>query len=94
MALDAKTGKVNWSIKTGDPGDRRNEHRHRAAGQGQGHRRRLGRRIWRARPVTAYSLKDGKEIWKAYSTGPDAEMLVDPEKTTMLGKAHRQATAR
>ena len=25
-------------------------------------------------------------IWRAYSTGPDNEMLVDPEKTTELGK--------
>ena len=36
--------------------------------------------------MTAYSLKDGKLAWKAYSTGPDNEMLIDPEKTTSLGK--------
>jgi glucose dehydrogenase len=87
VALDAKTGKVKWSVKTGDPGHRRDQHRHRAAGQGQGHRRHLGRRIWRARPG-AYGLSTlpAAGAWKAYSTGPDAEMLVDPEKTTHLGK--------
>ena len=36
--------------------------------------------------VTAYNIKDGSMAWRAYSTGPDAEMLVDPEKTTELGK--------
>jgi PQQ-dependent dehydrogenase (methanol/ethanol family) len=36
--------------------------------------------------LTAYNVKDGSLAWRAYSTGPDAEMLVDPEKTTVLGK--------
>ncbi len=36
--------------------------------------------------VTAYNLKDGKQAWRGYSMGPDGEMLVDPEKTTHLGK--------
>jgi PQQ-dependent dehydrogenase (methanol/ethanol family) len=36
--------------------------------------------------VTAYNLKDGKRAWRAYSMGPDADILVDPEKTMSLGK--------
>ena len=36
--------------------------------------------------ITAYNLKDGSLAWRAYSTGPDAETLIDPEKTTHLGK--------
>ena len=36
--------------------------------------------------LTAYDTKTGKQVWRAYSTGPDAGMLVDPEKTTHLGK--------
>ena len=35
--------------------------------------------------IKAYDL-DGKELYTAYSTGPDAEMLVDPEKTTSMLK--------
>jgi len=31
--------------------------------------------------VIAYDVKTGKKIWTGYSTGPDAEMLVDPAKT-------------
>ena len=36
--------------------------------------------------VTAYNLKDGKQVWRGYSMGPDSDMLIDPEKTTHLGK--------
>ncbi len=36
--------------------------------------------------MTAYNIKDGKQVWKAYSEGPDDQILVDPEKTTALGK--------
>jgi PQQ-dependent dehydrogenase (methanol/ethanol family) len=36
--------------------------------------------------VTAYNMSDGSEAWRAYSVGPDDEMLVDPEKTTHLGE--------
>jgi lanthanide-dependent methanol dehydrogenase len=36
--------------------------------------------------LTAYDMKTGKQVWRAYSTGPDDMMLVDPEKTTHLGK--------
>ena len=86
VALDAKTGEVKWSVQNGDP----------AAGQTntatvlpvkdkvlvgisggefgvRGH-------------VTAYDMKTGAQVWRAFSTGPDAEMLVDPEKTMVLGK--------
>ena len=48
VALDAKTGKVEWSVKNGDPG--KGEHRHfRAARrQGQGSGRHFRRRVRRA----------------------------------------------
>ena len=36
--------------------------------------------------VTAYDLETGELVWRAYSTGPDDEMLVDPENTTHLGE--------
>lgn len=31
--------------------------------------------------LAAYNIKDGSPAWKAYSTGPDAEMKIDPDKT-------------
>ncbi|WP_424931034.1 methanol/ethanol family PQQ-dependent dehydrogenase [Amaricoccus macauensis] len=36
--------------------------------------------------VTAYNMESGEQEWRAYSMGPDEEMLVDPENTTHLGE--------
>ena len=36
--------------------------------------------------VTAYDINSGKKVWRAYSMGPDSDILVDPEKTISLGK--------
>src|SRR5258708_1600478 len=86
VALDAKTGKEVWTAKNGDPAKG-------ATGTSaplvvkdkvligisggefgvQGH-------------VTAYDLKSGKQVWRAFSEGPDDQIMVDPEKTTVLGK--------
>ncbi len=49
VALDAKTGKVVWSVKTDDPGEGCDRHRRADGGQGQGVCRRLRRRVRRAR---------------------------------------------
>ncbi|MTH66414.1 methanol/ethanol family PQQ-dependent dehydrogenase [Paracoccus shanxieyensis] len=86
VALDSKTGEVKWSVKTGDPAVGETNTTtvlpvkdKVIVGVSGGEYGVRGR-------VTAYNLKDGSEAWKAYSTGPDAEMLVDPEKTMALGK--------
>ncbi|WP_288948054.1 methanol/ethanol family PQQ-dependent dehydrogenase [uncultured Paracoccus sp.] len=86
VALDAKTGEVKWSVKTGDPAIGETNTAtvmpvkdKVIVGVSGGEYGVRGR-------VTAYSLADGKEVWKAWSTGPDEELLVDPEKTTHLGK--------
>jgi PQQ-dependent dehydrogenase (methanol/ethanol family) len=36
--------------------------------------------------VTAYNVRDGSLAWRAYSTGPDNEMLMDPQRTTHMGQ--------
>jgi PQQ-dependent dehydrogenase (methanol/ethanol family) len=86
VALDAKTGKVAWSVKTDDPGkgatgtDAPFVFKDKVyVGVSGGE---FGVRGW----VSAYSVADGKLIWRAYSEGPDSDILVDPQKTTMLGK--------
>jgi lanthanide-dependent methanol dehydrogenase len=86
VALDAKDGKVVWSVKDGDPskGQTATEapfvYKDKVfIGSSGGE---FGVRGW----VTAYNIKDGKPVWTAYSEGPDKDILVDPEKTTMLGK--------
>ena len=86
VALDARTGRLEWSVRNGDP--KRGETATAAplvvkdkvlVGDSGGEFGVRGK-------ITAYDVKDGRMVWRAYSTGPDKDMLVDPEKTTMLGK--------
>jgi PQQ-dependent dehydrogenase (methanol/ethanol family) len=86
VALDAKTGNVAWSVMDGE------------AGKGQSGTDapfvfkdkvlvgvsggEFGVRGW----VSAYNIKDGKLVWRAFSEGPDSDTLIDPAKTTALGK--------
>ena len=86
VALDAKTGQVAWSVKNGDPGK-----------GGTGTSAPLvvkdkvligisGGEFGVQCHVTAYDLKTGKQVWRAFSEGPDDQIMVDPVKTTELGK--------
>ena len=86
VALDAKTGKVVWSVKTDDPAKGATgtdapmvvkDKVYVGVSGGE-----FGVKGW----LAAYSVKDGKEVWRAYSEGPDKDILVDPQKTTSLGK--------
>jgi alcohol dehydrogenase (cytochrome c) len=85
VALDAKTGQLVWKAVNGDP--KKGETMTGAptvvkdkviVGISGGEFGVRGR-------MTAYNIKDGSLAWKAYSTGPDNEMLIDPQKTTSLG---------
>ncbi|MFS8036318.1 lanthanide-dependent methanol dehydrogenase XoxF5 [Xanthobacter sp. AM11] len=86
VALDAKSGKVLWSVVNGDP--KKGETNTATVmpvkdklivGISGGE---FGVRCH----VTAYDLNTGKQAWRAYSMGPDSEILLDPEKTTDLGR--------
>ncbi len=89
VAIDAKTGKEVWKVKNGDMTD---------GGKGESGTAApvvvkdkvligiSGAEFGVRGSLAAFNLKDGSLAWRAYSTGPDAEMLVDPEKTTALGK--------
>ena len=77
VALDAKTGEEKWKVQTGDPSIGETNTAtvlpvkdKVIVGVSGGEYGVRGR-------VTAYSLADGSEVWKAYSTGPDDEMLVE-----------------
>src|SRR6202048_5268834 len=86
VALDAKTGQKVWSVMDGE------------AGKGQSGTDapfvfkdkvlvgvsggEFGVRGW----VSAYNIKDGKLAWRGFSEGPDTDTLIDPVKTTALGK--------
>jgi len=86
VALDAKTGEERWKVKNGDPSKGETM---TAAPMVFGDKVLVGisgGEFGVRGHVTAYNLRDGSMAWRAYSTGPDNEILVDPQKTTHLGQ--------
>ena len=86
VALDAKTGKVNWSVVNGDPKKGETNTATVMIVKDKVFVGISGGEYGVRGSMTAYDTKSGKQVWRAFSTGPDAEMLVDPEKTTEHGK--------
>jgi PQQ-dependent dehydrogenase (methanol/ethanol family) len=86
VALDAKTGKVAWSVKNGDPSKGQTGTSAAAVVKDKVLVGTSGGEFGVQCSMTAYDLKSGKQVWKAYSEGPDDQILFDPEKTTDLGK--------
>ena len=81
MALNAKTGKVVWSVKNGDA-------KLGAVNTNAPHIFKdkvitgISGGEWGVRGfIAAYNLSDGQLAWKGYSVGPDSEMLMDPQTT-------------
>jgi len=80
-ALDAKTGKVLWTAVNGDP----------KLGQTMTSAPLVikdkvlvgiaGGEYGVRGYMTAYDLNSGKQVWRAYNVGPDADILFDPAKT-------------
>jgi PQQ-dependent dehydrogenase (methanol/ethanol family) len=86
VALDAKTGKVVWQAKNGDPSKGETATAAPLVVKDKVLIGISGAEFGVRGHITAYNLKDGSRAWRAYSVGPDAEMIVDPDKTTSLGK--------
>lgn len=86
VALDAETGEQVWSVKNGDPSKGETGTAAPMVVKDKVMIGISGGEFGVRGSLTAYNLKDGTQAWRAFSTGPDAEMLMDPEKTTALGK--------
>jgi lanthanide-dependent methanol dehydrogenase len=86
VALDAKSGKVVWQAKNGDPSKGETGTSAPMVVKDKVLVGISGGEFGVACHLTAYDLKTGKQIWRGYSQGPDDQLLVDPEKTTELGK--------
>ncbi len=87
VALDAKTGKVAWSAVDGDPNVGETG---TSAPTIAGNLVLIGNsggEFGVRGHMTAYDIATGKQVWRAYSQGPDSDTLMDPKKTTVLGKA-------
>ncbi|MBA2352555.1 MAG: methanol/ethanol family PQQ-dependent dehydrogenase [Burkholderiales bacterium] len=90
VALDAKSGKELWKTKNGEGN----------SDPKSGGTNTNAPHVFKDKVITgisggefgvrgfvaAYDIKSGKQVWKGYSTGPDEEMLIDPEKTTSMLK--------
>ncbi|MGR3269530.1 PQQ-dependent dehydrogenase, methanol/ethanol family [Thalassococcus profundi] len=86
VALDAESGEVVWSAVNGDPS------------KGETNTATVlpvndkvivgisGGEFGVRGHVTAYDMSSGEQVWRAYSMGPDEDILVDPENTTHLGE--------
>ncbi|MFC5069043.1 lanthanide-dependent methanol dehydrogenase XoxF5 [Flaviflagellibacter deserti] len=86
VALDAKNGNVLWQTKNGDPSKGETATAAPMVVKDKVLIGISGAEFGVRGHITAYNLSDGKMAWRGYSVGPDNEMLVDPEKTTELGK--------
>jgi lanthanide-dependent methanol dehydrogenase len=86
VALDAKTGNVVWSVKNGDPGKGETGTSAPMVFKDKVIVGISGGEFGVRGSVTAYNIKDGKQVWRGYSMGPDSDTLMDPQKTTHLGK--------
>lgn len=82
VALDAKTGKEVWKVQNGDPKKGETMTAAPMIVKDKVIVGISGGEFGVAGHVTAYNLADGKQVWRAYSVGPDDQLLVDPEKTT------------
>ncbi len=86
VALDAKTGKLVWSVKNGDPSKGQTSTAAPHVFKDKVLVGIAGGEFGVRGHITAYDIKDGHQIWRGYSMGPDSDTLIDPEKTTHLGK--------
>ena len=86
VALDAKTGNVIWSVKNGDPSKGETGTSAPMVVKDKVIVGISGGEFGVRCHLTAYDLRTGNRVWRAYSMGPDNEILFDPQKTTELGK--------
>ena len=91
VALDAATGQPIWSVKNGDHARGETLTAAPVVVRDKVFIGISGGEFGVRGSLTAYNTADGSLVWRAYSTGPDSEVLLDPNTTTMLGKPIGQA---
>ena len=86
VALDAKTGKKVWSVSNGDPKQGATGTSAPLVVKDNVYVGISGGEFGVRGHLTAYNIKDGSQVWRGYSMGPDSDTLMDPAKTTHLGQ--------
>lgn len=86
VALDANTGERLWATVNGDPKSGSTNTNAPIVVGDKVYTGISGGEFGVRGFLAAYNINDGSLVWKAYSTGPDEEMLIDPENTMSMGK--------
>lgn len=86
VALDAKTGKEVWKAKNGDHTKGETLTAAPLVVKDKVFVGISGGEFGVRGHLTAYDTNSGKMVWRAFSTGPDADVKIDPSKTMMMGK--------
>ena len=86
VALDSNSGEVLWSVKNGDPKIGETNTNAPIVVDDKVYTGISGGEFGVRGFLAAYNINDGSLAWKGYSTGPDEEMLIDPEMTTHMLK--------
>src|SRR3546814_6372600 len=86
VALDAETGEMKWSAVNGDPTKGESATMAPLVVKDKVIVGNSGAEFGVRGHLTAYDTETGEVVWRAYSTGPDDDLLVDPEKTPPLGQ--------
>jgi lanthanide-dependent methanol dehydrogenase len=86
VALDAKTGQMAWTAKNGDPSKGSTGTSAPLVVKDKVLVGISGGEFGVQCHVTAYDTKTGKQVWRAFSEGPDDQIKFDPAKTMSLGK--------
>ena len=86
VALDAKTGKELWKVKNGDHTKGETLTAAPLVVKDKVFVGISGGEFGVRGHLTAYDTNSGKMVWRAFSTGPDADVKIDPQKTMMMGK--------
>ena len=86
VALNAETGAVEWSVVNGDPSIGETNTATVLPVKDKIIVGISGGEFGVRGSVTAYDMNSGDQVWRAYSMGPDEDILMDPENTTNLGQ--------
>lgn len=81
VALNEEDGKVIWKSKNGDPSKGETATNAPLVIKDKVLTGISGGEFGVRGHLTAYNIDDGTLAWRAYSTGPDDSMLIDPENT-------------
>ncbi|MGJ4994419.1 lanthanide-dependent methanol dehydrogenase XoxF5 [Bradyrhizobium sp. HKCCYLS3077] len=85
VAIDAKSGQQVWTAVNGDPSKGQTGTSAPLVVKDKVLVGTSGGEFGVQCSMTAYDIKSGKQVWKAYSEGPDDQILFDAN-TTALGK--------